>query len=196
MKITPRVPGEISLLSIGYKYNSRKVLRFVAAQGDRSTEPGDPYLSCFPDIYSNVSGFPVVGPRLLCRYFNACYAIDNQNRMWKSDLALESYWVTQSGYFRLATTVELGICITDWNLLYCHGVAEVNVDKKFSKWRYKNRKVYDCFNDPFIAGVGSLDLYLPPIIIDDRPCPHKEPYIPHIYSQMPSLFPLKNILVL
>ena len=29
------------------------------------------------------------------------------------DIALEEYWVTQSGYFRLATTVALGMGITD-----------------------------------------------------------------------------------
>ena len=31
MKITPRVPGGIPLIAIGYKYNSRKVLGFIAA---------------------------------------------------------------------------------------------------------------------------------------------------------------------
>ena len=52
--------------------------------------------------------------------------------MRQYDIALEKCWVTQSGYFRLATTVELGMVITDWKLLYCHGVSEVNVDRKFS----------------------------------------------------------------
>ena len=51
--------------------------------------------------------------------------------MKHSDLSLEKYWVTQSGYFILATTVALGMGITDEKLLYCHGVSEVNVDKKF-----------------------------------------------------------------
>ena len=50
--------------------------------------------------------------------------------MWQSDISLEKYWVTQSGYFRLATTVALGMGITDGKLLYCHGVAEGNNDKK------------------------------------------------------------------
>ena len=55
LRSTPRFPSEIPLLDIGYKYNSRKVLGFIATEGAGSTEPGDPYLSCFPDIYSNVS---------------------------------------------------------------------------------------------------------------------------------------------
>ena len=54
MKITPIFTGVITLLSIGYKYNYRKVLGFISAEGDGSTEPGDPYLSCFLDIFSNV----------------------------------------------------------------------------------------------------------------------------------------------
>ena len=126
LKITPRFTSEIPLLAIGYKYNYRKVLGFIATEGAGSTEPGDPYLSRFPDIYSNVSVRPVVHPHLPGRYLNACNAIDNHNRMCQSYLLLEKYWVTQSGYFRLATTVALGMDIADGKLLYCYGVAEGN----------------------------------------------------------------------
>ena len=117
IKINPRVPGGRTLLYIGYRYNSRKVLGFITNEGAGSNEPGDTYLSHFPGIYSNVSVCPVVIPHLVGRYFNACFAIDNHNRMWQSDLALEKYWVTQSGYFRLATTVVLGMGITDRKLI-------------------------------------------------------------------------------
>ena len=81
LKSTLRFPGERTLLEIGYKYNSRKVLGFIATEGAGSTEPGDPYLSRLPDIYSNFSVHPVVLPHLLGRYFNACNLIDNHNRM-------------------------------------------------------------------------------------------------------------------
>ena len=33
LKITPRFPDESPLLAIGYKYNSRKVLGFIATEG-------------------------------------------------------------------------------------------------------------------------------------------------------------------
>ena len=36
--------------------------------------------------------------------------------MWQSDRTLEKYLVTQSGYLRLSTTVELGMIITDVKL--------------------------------------------------------------------------------
>ena len=94
MKITPRVPGGIPLLAIGYKYNSMRVLVFIATEGYISNAPSDPYLSCFPDICSNVYVCSVVCPHFLGRYFNACNSIENDNRMQQSDLALDKYWVT------------------------------------------------------------------------------------------------------
>ena len=105
MNITPRVLGERPLLATGYKYNSSKVLAFIATQGVVSTGPCDPYLSRFPEIHYNVSVFSVVHHHLLVNYFNACNALDNQNRIQKADLGLEKYMVTQSGYFELVTTV-------------------------------------------------------------------------------------------
>ena len=89
MKSNPIFPGGISLLYIGYKYNYRKVLVFIDTEGSRSTEPGDSYLSRFPDIYSNVSVRPVFFPQFLCRYFNACNSIDNHNMMRQSDVVLD-----------------------------------------------------------------------------------------------------------
>ena len=51
MNSNPRVPGGITLLAVGYKYNSREVLGFITTEGAGSTEPGDPYLSRLPDIF-------------------------------------------------------------------------------------------------------------------------------------------------
>ena len=39
------------LMDIGYKYNSRKVLGFIAIEGGGRTEPGDPHLYPLPDNY-------------------------------------------------------------------------------------------------------------------------------------------------
>ena len=104
--------------------------------------------------------------------------------MRQSYPALDKYGVTYNGYFRLATTVVLGMGITYGKLLYCHGVTEVNVDKKLSTLDYNKRTVYDCFNYPFIADCGSLYMNLPPINIDDRTSPPlvciREPNMPHI----------------
>ena len=42
--------------------------------------------------------------------------------MRKSDIALEKYWATHSGYFRISATVALGMGITYGELLFCRGV--------------------------------------------------------------------------
>ena len=91
MKSTPRVPGDRPLMDIGYKSNSRKVIRFIANERYVITEPSDPYLSNFPDIYLNASVHPVFRPHLIGRYLNACNAIDNQNMMSHYDLEIEKY---------------------------------------------------------------------------------------------------------
>ena len=44
LRSKPMIPGERPLLAIGYKYNSRKVLSFVATAGEGSTTLGIPYL--------------------------------------------------------------------------------------------------------------------------------------------------------
>ena len=80
-------------MDIGYKYNFRKVLGFIATEGDGRTKPGDPYLFRFPDIYSNVSVCPIVCTHLLGRHSNTCNAIDNHNRMRQYDLDIDKYWV-------------------------------------------------------------------------------------------------------
>ena len=49
VKSTPIVPRGRPILAIGYNCNYRKVLGFIATEGARSTEPGDPYLSRFPE---------------------------------------------------------------------------------------------------------------------------------------------------
>ena len=122
MKSTPRVPGDIPIMSIGYKYNYGKFLGFIATEGAGSTEPVNPYLPRFPDIYSNFSVRPAARTHFLGNYINACNAIYNNNRMRLSDLALDKLWVTHSGYFRLSNTVVLGVGITDEKLLFCHGI--------------------------------------------------------------------------
>ena len=53
--------------------------------------------------------------------------------MRQSDLALEKYCVTQSGYFRLAPTLMLGMYIIDGKILDFNGIAEEIEDKKYNE---------------------------------------------------------------
>ena len=43
--------------------------------------------------------------------------------MRQYDLALEKYWMTQNGYFILATILELGMMTEDGKILFCHGIS-------------------------------------------------------------------------
>ena len=59
------VPGERKLLAIGYKYNSHRVLSFVATTGAGRNTLGIPYLLKYPDQFSNLSIFSVARPLLM-----------------------------------------------------------------------------------------------------------------------------------
>ena len=50
LKSNPRVPSDRPLMAIEHKYNYRKVLAFIATDGDGSNNPGENYLSCYPEI--------------------------------------------------------------------------------------------------------------------------------------------------
>ena len=86
--------------------------------------------------------------------------------------------MTQSGYFRLVITLELGMDITDGKILLCHGTWEENGNKKILTKEYNNRTVYDCFNNPFIADFVRTYLNLTPITTDDKPHIEKNLAIP------------------
>ena len=50
--------------------------------------------------------------------------------MRQYDIAIDKYWVKQSGYFRLAIRAALGIGIKDGKLLLFHVVSEVIVQQQ------------------------------------------------------------------
>ena len=81
-----------------------------------------PIYLVFLTFIFNVSVRPVVCPQFLDRHFIACNAMDDHDIMRQSHLAIEKYWVTHSGYFRLETTVALGMRITDEKIILCHGI--------------------------------------------------------------------------
>ena len=128
-------------------------------------------------------------------YFSTCNEIDNTNCMRQSDL-VDKYWVTHSGNFRLATTVELGMGITDEKISIFHGILEWSKDKKCSTRYYNDRMVYDCFNNPFLDHGGRPALNPSPITIKDIPLRDKLPDIPLICFNPTSMLPLKTLVVL
>jgi hypothetical protein len=91
---------------VGYKYNSSKVLCFVATKNSRSTTPGEPYRARFLDDHDNLINRPVDRPQVVSTYFTRWNGIDKHNQARQFELRLEKAW------FHLVTMI-IGICITD-----------------------------------------------------------------------------------
>jgi hypothetical protein len=102
----------VKLIAVGYKYNSSKVLCFVATKNAGSTTPGDPYRARFTDDFDNLISRPVEHPEVISKYFQRSNAIDKHNQARQFELRLEKYWRTQNAWFCLVTTI-IGICVTD-----------------------------------------------------------------------------------
>ena len=65
------VPGGRPFIAIGYKYNLQKVLSFIVTDNAGSTKTGIPYLSKYPDQFTNVSIRPVAHPLVMSK--KICY---------------------------------------------------------------------------------------------------------------------------
>ena len=53
------------IIAIGYKYNALKVLSFIVTDNAGSTKTGIPYLSKYPNQFTNVAIFPVDLPLVM-----------------------------------------------------------------------------------------------------------------------------------
>ena len=88
------MPGDRPLIAIGYKYKTRKVLSFIITYNVGSTKTGIPYLSKYPDQFTNFAVRPVDRPLVMSKK-SAVNEVDSHNKSRQSDLALEKWWVTQ-----------------------------------------------------------------------------------------------------
>ena len=102
----------VKVMAIGYKYNSKKVLHFVAPEGAGSCEPGFEYQTKFTDAAGNVCTRGVIRPAVISRYYGLSPKCDNHNQGRQHELRLEEIWVTTDCWFRLACTI-IGITTYD-----------------------------------------------------------------------------------
>jgi hypothetical protein len=111
---------QVKLLAIGYKYNARKILLFVATKNAGSTKPGTPYKAKFPDKFGNTKERLVIRPAVVSQYFDISDAVDSHNHARQYLLALEKRWVTHNPWFRIDTTI-IGMTVVDaWKCLQYH----------------------------------------------------------------------------
>lgn len=133
----------VQLLAIGYKYNSRKVLSFVATKASGSTTPGTPYRAKFADNWGNVMTRLVPRPDIISQYFQISNAVDTHNQARQSDLGLERHWVTTNCWFRVVTTF-IGITVTDAWKAYRHGVRGPNkTERNITVLDFADRLVWE-----------------------------------------------------
>ena len=104
------------LIALGYRYSKKTTLFFIFHRDAGSTLPGTPYEMKYTDDYGNVQIRLIDCPDIVSCFYKDSNLIDMHNQVRQSELALEKKWVTQCGYFRLATTL-IGISVVDcWKL--------------------------------------------------------------------------------
>ena len=59
----------VDLISVGYKYNKKKVLTFVMTGGAGATRHSEPYEARFPDKFGNFCVRYVARPEIISNYF-------------------------------------------------------------------------------------------------------------------------------
>ena len=122
------VPGDKPLVAIGYKYNARKVLHFIVTDNTGRTNTGIPYLSKYPDKFTNVAILPVARPFVISKKY-AVNEVDSHNKPIQSYLALEKWWVTKCVWLQSCTTVAMGMTITNCWELFHYRVKRYHYDK-------------------------------------------------------------------
>ena len=74
-----------------HKYNSRKVLSFVATEGAGRNTLGVTYLSKYPDQFSNVSIRLVDCPPLMFKFYCLVNEVESHNKSQQLDIVLVKF---------------------------------------------------------------------------------------------------------
>ena len=117
----PMVPRVRPLLTVGYKYNTWKVLSFIVTYNSRGAQAG---LTCFynyPEQFYNVSIHPVFHTFVMYKFFGSLNEVESHNKSRQSYLGMLKFWVNQCGWLRPCATVSTGMNITNFWKLFCYG---------------------------------------------------------------------------
>ena len=155
------VPGDGPIIAIGYKYNARKVLYFIAIADAGNIKAGIPYLSRCPYPFYNASILPVYSPLAMYKLFGSVNEVDSHNKSMQYDLVLEKFWVTQCGWLRLCTTVAMVMTITGFWKPFHYGVKRDHYDKFISIREFLEILSLYCFKNTFPADTRALAKNIP-----------------------------------
>jgi hypothetical protein len=147
----------VKLIVVGYKYNSSKVLCFVATKNAGPTTPGDPYRVHFLDGHDNLISWPVDHPELISTYFQRSNGIDKHNQARQFELRLEKHWRMHNAWFPLMTTI-IGICITDAWEGFRYAFQNQKNDEEITIHEFADRLAYELINKNFECGASDNKL--------------------------------------
>ena len=89
--------------------------------------------------------------------------VDSHNKSRQSDLALENFYVTQCGWLRLCTTVDMRMSINNCWKLFWYGVKRDHHDKFIFIRELLERITVACFNNTFTTAKETLEKNTPSI---------------------------------
>jgi hypothetical protein len=152
----------VRLIAVGYKYNSSKVLCFVATKNAGSTTAGEPYRARFLDDHDNLISRPVDRPELISTYFQRSNGIDKHNQARQFELRLEKHWRTHNAWFRLVTTM-IGVIVTDAWKGYKHAFQGHQIDEELTLTDFADRMSYELIHNNFATGGENSVTILSPL---------------------------------
>ena len=161
MVLEAKIEGE-DLIAMGYKYNSRSVIFFLASKGAAHTLPGIPYSADFirsTDQHQCCRKIP--RPHLASTYYLHNNKIDMHNHARQFELAIEKAWVTSDGYWRCFQTL-LGITVCDAWKLYRHHLPNRSTDKDITMKDFGSIMALACLQNSYSsAPPDERHLFLP-----------------------------------
>ena len=83
---TGKHPSGVELVAIGYKYNKKTVLHFVASPNAGSTVDGHPYEMKWSDDHGNIHVRNVPRPEIISQFFQHANSVDSHNYYRQSNL--------------------------------------------------------------------------------------------------------------
>jgi len=93
----------VDLISVGYKYNSRKVVCFISTYNAGSMIPSSYYEATWLDNNGNTMCHQIPHLQIISKYFQHSNAIDKHNHVCQFLLQLKKHWITEDGYFHIKT---------------------------------------------------------------------------------------------
>ena len=188
------VPGYRPLIAIGFRYNAQKVLNFIVTDNTGSIKTGIPYLSKYPDQFTNVAILHVAHQLVMSKLVSAVNQDYSHNKSRQSDLALEKWWVTQCGWLQLCTTVVMVMTIDNCWKLFRYGVKRYHYEKLIGIREFLERLAQDCFNNNFSSDRGNQAKIIYPLDkVDDEDtvstCRSLQFLLLFLPSQLSALFP-------